>query len=215
MEMKLVSYLFCVLIFLFTGCISITSLQSGRTEGEGNIELAASATYGKHSHYSLDLEEYGNMPIVEIGGTIGLSEDFDFSININSIFSLSSNIKYQFIGNKTSVFASSLGAEAGISFIMLGNALLYYYYSLPLYLSYHISDKAFIFLTPRYGKSFLEYPSDDNPNFIPRYINHFGISYGISYGKKNRMILELSHFNQMNLIVPTHISIGYAYTFSF
>jgi len=212
--MKYIPFFFLALIM--SGCISITSLQSGRTVGKGNVEVAASATYGNYSKYSIDWEEYNNLPIAEVGGNFGLNDNLDIGLNINSIFTISSNLKCQFIGNKSSLFASSLGTEAGISFLMIGNSVLYYYYSIPLYLSYHPSENISLFITPRYGKSFIESPGSDNyPDFQSIKTNHFGFSYGFSFGNKNKIVLELSNFNKTKLYIPTHISLGYVYTFRF
>lgn len=213
------SFISIALVFFvisLSGCVSLNSLQSGRTLGKGNANLESSLTIGKYAQNSAGLQEgdYDNVPMVEVGAKYGISENLDLSLRLNSASLLTGQIKYQFIGDKASMFATSIGADASI-FTLLGIIHFQdYYLSVPLYLSIHPSDKFCIYLTPRYSfSSFYEFEQDKDSVYKPaQNLTYGSFSYGIMIGKKNKFIFEITH-SQNRYFEPTQVSFGFTSTF--
>ena len=92
------------------------------------------------------------------------------------------DFKYQFIGNENSKFATS----TGLGYIFGLNAFL-----LPLYFSYHPTNKVAIYFSPR---TINEY------NFrSSMFINDLnGFAAGIKVGKSNSIIMEYSLYKNMS-----------------
>lgn len=213
--MKVILYIILsLLIVVQSGCLSMTTQQSGRTVGRSNLELMANATIGRYSHNSIfDDQEYDHKPVIEIGGTYGLLNNLDLTVKFNSATFLSTQVKYQFIGNRESLFATSIGAEAGFVPLYTFVGIMDYYVSMPLFASLHPHEKISLFLSPRYvfaSSSTFAHPDNAVPE-PPDRINFVGNAYGIIIGKKHKGILEIAHFDR-RITRPTQVTLGYVVT---
>jgi len=220
------SFLVANLLFLFSGCISLTSMQTGRTLGKNNAEFSANVTYGNFSntsvYYQTDTTDVDNvlfsMPNGGLKCSFGLTEKLDLGINIDLLGNVGSNLKYQIIGNKETFFASSIGFDLGFNFVPAIFGFATTNLSIPLFLSIHPTDYLSIYLTPRcflasnyfYGFTYGQMPVAD------RFLGTTGIfinSYGLILGKKNKLAFEISNYSKV-FYKPTQFSIGYIYTFN-
>jgi hypothetical protein len=202
---------------LLSGCLSLNTLQSGKSLGKDNLEISAAGTLGKYSQNSLLDEEgdFDSAPVFGLRGRIGVSNKIDLGFHFDQTSLIGTNFKYQFIGDSGSTFASSLGLDAGFNFgsALFGNFT--HYVSIPLYTSYHPSDNIAIYLTPRYlyvsKYIFSQHPNGD-PAGPKGNRNKMGSSYGIIVGKNNKIVLEVSNY-ESKFYKPSQFTIGYLYTF--
>lgn len=204
-------------LLALSSCLSISTLQSGKSLGENNMELTAAGTFGEYSQNSyLDKEGSFDMkPLFSFRGRIGISENIDFGLQFDQTSLISTSFKYQFLGNKNSTFASSIGTDAGFNFLASTFGNFTHFVSIPIYTSYHMSDNFIIYLTPRYmyiSKYVFSDPDGDSTGSMGRN-NMIRSSYGIIFGKKNKIGLEVSNYDS-KFYKPTQFTLGYIYTFN-
>ncbi len=203
---------------LLCGCLSLPTMQSGRTVGKNNLELGLNGSFGEYSQNSL-LDEEGEFdykPVIEFRGQFGASERLDIGLNIDQTSFLGPTIKYQYIGGQDSRFASSIGLDAGFNFgiFLFGN--LTHYVTVPLYASFHPTDYFSIYLTPRYiytSEYTFAHPTGGQLG-AGDHFNRIGGSYGLLIGNKHKIALEVSNFGE-EFYIPTQFSVGYNYSISF
>ena len=205
------------IIFLFlllgsAGCVSLNSHQTGRTIGKDNYSLFGTFNFGTidSKHYDFAYEDSGRFYIAEIGAFRGLKENLDIGIKVNSSFHFTGISKYQFIGNKNSLFASSLGLDVGIGLGGLPLGGMSYSGTFSVFNSIHPTDNFAISFSPRYN--YLGFT-----NFTKEYgyttANHiYGYSAALIFGKKHQFSLELSQYvNNKKFTFDTRpiMSLGY------
>lgn len=205
---------------LTSSCVSINSLQSGRTIDKGNLEIVGSLASGEFTPNSPSLKEaidyvqYDYVPVFEATAKYGLCENLDLALKLNTAGFVMGQVKYQFFGTKKTLFAVSVGADFGAFPVWTMFGVIDTYISVPLYLSFHPKDDFCLFLTPRYSYSSLKYfdQTNDSLNGTSKYSNYFAFSYGMVIGKKNKLMIEITH-SQNNGFKPTQIAIGFSSTF--
>lgn len=216
---KLFFSIFLSLAFL-SSCVSINSLQSGRTIDKGNLEIAGGLTSGEYNPNSPILKEvtdyvnYNYVPILEASAKYGITENLDFAFKINTTGFMMGQVKYQFLGTKKTLFAGSVGADFGVFPLWVIYGLLDSYVSVPLYLSFHPMDDFCLYVTPRYSYSslsFFHHESDTLDN-SSECLSYAAFSYGMVIGKKNKLKIEITH-SQNNGFKPTQVAIGFSSTF--
>src|SRR5450759_1560585 len=116
--MKILLFIMFLCLAFLSSCVSINSLQSGRTIDKGNLEIAGGLTTGEYNPNSLGLEEdddynYDYLPIFEFGAKYGIFENFDLALKFNTAGFVLGQVKYQFLGTKKTLFAGSVGADFG------------------------------------------------------------------------------------------------------
>jgi hypothetical protein len=204
-----------LILLLLSSCYNYSALQSGKTLGKDNVEYSISGTYGNYYRLNkFDDNLFNLKPTFGIRAQIGIKEKLDLGFQIDQSSFIGGNIKKQFIGNQTSIFAGSIAFGTGFNVGASLLGVLKYYTTLPLYFSYHPTSKFGIYLSPRFiYSSDVVYASQSNEKIGIRNQSHlFGFSYGVSYGETHKVLFELSHFD-INLTNPTQFSIGYAYRF--
>lgn len=207
-------YLLTLLVSIlatFSSCISPNSLQSGRTVGKGKMDMTVSMTEGQYNdHFVDEKNRFDYIPIFEGSMKYGLFENFDISCKFSTASFASAQAKLQFLGNKKSLFAASIGADAG--FIIVSEEIGYWQTSIPLYLSIHPTDKFAIYVTPRYCRS-NRYKSvtTEGPGYInDGYWKYIDLSYGLIFGKEKRFMIEITHSGR-NSFRPMQVSFGFAF----
>jgi hypothetical protein len=196
---------------LLTGCISPNSLQSGRTIGKGKMDVTYSVTEGQYNdHFVDEKNRFDYIPIFEGSMKYGVCENFDISCKFSTASFASAQVKLQFLGNKKSLFAASVGADAGI--IIISEEITYWHTSIPLYLSIHPTDKFAIYITPRYCHSnrLLSNTAQGYGYINDGYWNYIDLSYGLIFGKQNRFMIEITH-SERNSFKPMQVSFGFAF----
>ncbi len=199
---------------LFSSCLSISTVQSGRTLGKGNSEIALIGSYGRYSQISV-IDNDGNfdyLPVFAIRQQYGFSQKLDIALTVDQNTFLSPSIKYQFIGDNKSHFASSIGLETGVNFFTFLFGNFTHYVTVPLYLSYHPKNNISLYLTPRYinTSEYIFNKQSSSPGAGDSF-SQLGSSYGIILGSKHKFALEISNFG-LDYYKPTQFSIGYIFT---
>ncbi|MFZ1751279.1 MAG: hypothetical protein WAU01_13840 [Saprospiraceae bacterium] len=140
-------------IFWFSSCASLTGYQDGKTIGKDNGEAMISLNISQSPEYSniedsFDIEDIPSFifPNIEVGGRYGVAENLDVTLRVNTNLNLAIGAKYQILGDRSADFAVSLGAEVGTFGLVTGiwNA------QIPVYFSYHPSEKVALYASPRY-----------------------------------------------------------------
>lgn len=229
---KICIYLFLgIILCIQCSCVSLSTLQSARTVGKDTIVFSSGFSIGRFFHTSpslmapsnddkevKDIEEvneddFFSLPVIEMQALAGVLNNFDVNSGINTAGFISVDFKYQFIGDRKSFFAASIGAGAAFSILELLFALEEYNLTLPLYLSVHPNEKLSIYTAAGYTYAQYDKFTENfvNKNKDQKVVkNIYGFSYGLSYGEKNKFLLEISHFDQ-NLLMPTQFTFGYAF----
>ncbi len=206
-----ITLLFSIIAFGLESCISLNSHQTGRTVGEDNYSVLANFNFGYiDSEQYFTIEDSGAFYIAEIETNYGIKENLDLGLKINSSFHFTGVGKLQFIGDKESLFASSLGFDVGAGPLGLMIGVMSYSSSISLYNSIHPTDYLAITLSPRYN--YLGFT-----NFTKEYgftirNNIYGYSAGLIVGKKHQFSFELSQYvNNTDFSFDTKpiISLGY------
>lgn len=203
---------------LLSGCLSLPTMQSGRTVGKNNLKFSVSGSFGKYSQNSLFDEEgeFDYKPVIGFKGQFGALEKLDIGLNIDHTSFLGPTIKYQYFGDKDSKFASSIGLEAGFNcgIFLFGNFT--HYVTVPLYASFHPTEHFSVYLTPRYiyiSEYIFAHPTGGQIGTGDHY-NRVRGSYGILIGTNNKLALEVSNLGK-DFYSPTQFSIGYNYIIRF
>ena len=191
-------------------------MQTGRTLGKNNFEVVLNGSYGKYSQNSLfdkdaDLD---NKPVIGINCKFGVCDNFDLGISVEQNSFVGPNMKYQFLGDKESKFASAVGLNVGFNFGAFLFGDLTYYATMPLYLSYHPTKTISVYLAPRYlftSEYVFAHPTGGSLG-TKESINRIGNSLGLIIGNRNKIGLEVSSFGT-DFLLPTQVSLGYIYIF--
>ncbi len=182
-QLNIFSGLFITMVLLgLASCVSLNSHQVGRTLGQDNYAAFGSFNFGylpSETYWAMDS---GSFYIAEIGALYGIHENLDAGLKVNSSFHFTWMSKYQFIGNKHSFFASSVGLDVGAS----------------------------ITLAPRY--TYLGFVNFMKGYEFTRSSRIYGYSAGVVVGKKHQVSFELSqyvHNADFSFKAKPIISLGY------
>jgi len=195
--------------------IAIPALQTGKTAGKSNLDMGIHVSHGKYSQNSV-LDPDGELdykPVFGMKASYGVTERIDLGISLDQTTFLSLRFKYQFLGDQHSLFAASTGLESGFisAAFFLGN--LTYYLSTPLFISVHPTEKLAFYVTPRFTHAsnyIYDHPTGGQLGPGPK-LNFLGITYGFAYGKKTKIALELSYYDN-HILRPSQISLGLIFT---
>jgi len=179
-----IKFIYCLCIsLLFSACTSFTGYQTGRTLGKGNSEITT-ALNGVliKDEGGEDFLNVKVVPLAEVQYQIGVAEKIDIGAKLTTGTSFTADVKWQFLGNKTSKFAASTGLAIGGTGVnpFAGQA------QIPLYLSLHPTENFAIYLTPRYTGLI----SPDREIFHAP-----SASTGIIFGKRPKFALDFSYID--------------------
>ena len=180
-------FLFALLSFALTSCISNTAMQTGRVLEKGKVQITAGTSNSTYKikeepssiFSSLDIEDDDNVGgSIDILGRVkvglGHNTDIGIGLSLGNVFFGSGEIelKHQLIGNQNSKFALSAGLKYNFQnyFGIRLNQL-----TVPVYASYHLNDKLAFYSSPRFVQM---RTSDEN-------LNYFGIVNGINLSVNN------------------------------
>lgn len=185
--------LFSFFVVLITsGCASLTGYQDGKSVGEGNGEIGVSLNLSQSPSFS-DLKDSTGVieeipsfafPNIEVGGKYGVTEKLDVLVRLNTNFNFNAGVKYQVVGDRTSNFALGLGVELGTFGLFSGlwNA------QVPVYASYHPTEKFTIYLSPRYIYQFSTFAGLEGWSYV-------GGNFGLLFGTKNKFGIDVGIYN--------------------
>lgn len=188
-------------MFIGTGCISVSSIQTARTmdEGKTSVYVAATGTRNISTEETDDNSttaggDTRNVAMI-VGGRYGVVNNLEFQASAGSGLTLT-GIKYQYI--KTSSFAASIG-----SLVSYGRSLdstkkndndngsyTIFGAQLPLYFSLDINSDLSLYTTPRIAYSL----SKSNDDKIGVTSVAKGASFGLIYGGNVAFATEVGAF---------------------
>ena len=170
-----------ILLLIILVCLSskyplMSNPQTARIMKKGNVGITVS--YGNLIASKRCYSEFGELNI-----RFGISEKWDFGIEIALFMPITFNAKYQFVGNDSSLIACS--AAIGLGTTSLEEFILhdddkYIAVFLPLYASIHPSNWFGLYINPRIYSFFWE----GKPLYNVR------IASGVRIGKKIAFLLE-------------------------
>ncbi|MBK8055059.1 MAG: hypothetical protein IPK35_17750 [Saprospiraceae bacterium] len=177
-------------VLYFSSCASLTGYQDGRSVGEGNGEAMISLNFSQSPTFS-DLEELDEIeeiprfafPNIELAGKYGATEKLDVTLRMNTNLNLGVGAKYQLIGDRSSEFALGLGAEAGTFGLITG----LWNVQLPLYTSFHPTEKFSIYASPRFIYQFTTIGGTEGWNYL-------GGNFGFLFGSRHKFGLDIGYY---------------------
>ena len=199
---------FLLITSMFSSCASLTGYQDGRSIGEGNGEVNVSFNLSQSPDFndledSLIVDDVPTLryPNIEIGGKYGVTERLDVTFRLNTNLNLGVGAKYQVVGDRTSPFALGLGAEAGTFGLVSG----LWNVQIPLYASFHPTQRFTIYGTPRYIYQFTSIGGTEGWNYL-------GGNFGILFGNRHKFGIDFGYYEVRALNVEkvsiTTIGIG-------
>jgi hypothetical protein len=180
-----------IAMVVFSSCASLTGFQDGRTLGEDNGEGAISLNFTQGPAFSdfndsLETENIERLafPNIELGGRYGIIDKLDLTVKVNTNLNFALGAKYQILGDRQSKFALAAGAEAGTFGLFLGIWNLH----LPVYASFHPSDRIAFYASPRYVYQFNSFGE------ILSSWNYLGGNAGILIGRKHKFGIDIGYY---------------------
>jgi hypothetical protein len=195
---------------LMTGCVSFSTLQTGRVLGEGNFAgtMALSSINGQ----ILSDSAATTAPMFEFQGTYGITEKIDGFIKIGLLGTSSLGAKYQLLGDDESKGALSFGTSIGTISTSSGiYETTIWDWTIPVYASYHPTDWLAVYASPKYVMRFTgNYENDKKTNSGSS--GWYGGTGGIRVGRKFGFMMEYSSFTTNGLAKPySQVSAGITY----
>jgi len=147
-----------VTALLLSGCVSMSSMQTGRTVGQGNTEINVGGSGVKYG-FVLGSETTDtasvSAPMLEADFRYGVTDKLDVGGKVSLLGTSGLYGKYQFLGDRESVLAGSVGA--GFGYLQLGASsgiddasFSIFDLTVPVYFSVHPAKWIGIYATPRY-----------------------------------------------------------------
>jgi hypothetical protein len=202
------------------GCLSVATLDTGRTVGKGAVEVAGGAAAGGFGQTSLsgsndtgapsdDDEGIDDtvspvVPVVELAATYGLGPRTDVGVRFDTALFGAARLKHQVLGTRTSPLAASVGLEVGASpMALLVGGVGYGYASAPLVVSYHPHEAFAVYAAPRYTvvtafQALGPPPAADGRGDAAWGVP--GLAYGVTYGTRYRLAAEVSHVDDLRSV---------------
>jgi hypothetical protein len=192
---------------LMTGCISFSTLQTGRVAGRDNFigTLAYSSVNGQ----ILSDSAANTAPMLEFQSTYGITEKLDGFIKIGMLGTSSLGAKYQLLGDDESKGALSVGTSIGTISVTSGSEKANVWdWAIPIYTSYHPTDWLAVYASPKYIMRFTSnYTNDVKTN--SKTSGWYGGTGGIRVGRKFGFMVEYSSFTTNGLSKPySQVSAG-------
>ncbi|HMR87260.1 MAG TPA: hypothetical protein PKD51_03865 [Saprospiraceae bacterium] len=182
-----------LLLLTFSGCLSFISYEDGKTIGKSKIEATSSlnihqapSIYFYENAKKMEAMSIFEYPNIATSIKYGIGNKTDLYGKFSTNLGLSVGFKHNLLGDRSSRFAIATGAEIGILIKpwLSQDAFSIPNIQIPIYTSYHTSDKFAAYLTPRYVYQFkfIDEVSD---------FNYFGGNFGILYGTKHKIGIDM------------------------
>ena len=109
--------------------------------GEAGLALSASGLTD-----AFDSDASATFFVAEAFGRYGVGDNFDIGLKLSTGLTGVVDFKYQFVGDKTTPLAMSVGPGFGFQGGIAGTSLIQLH--LPLHISYHPNEKSAVYLSP-------------------------------------------------------------------
>lgn len=180
---------------LLQGCFTFTTLSTGRTLGKGQMEIMPSLS----SYY---VEGTTTTPLVpQLSYTYGVGKKWDIGMSA-SLAIVGVHTKYQFIGDQQTPFCAALGVQYNYFGVWSGSSsdnsnalrLSLTNLNIPLYTSWHPSEKFALMLTPKL--IYLGGRGASSSDSAKEGVWLMGVTPGVEFGGRLKFVAET------NLIAP-------------
>ncbi len=178
-------------------CLSYTGFEDGKTLGKGKLEImpslnihqAPSITFFDNENRLEDIPIIA-YPNIEMRFKYGVWNKTDMYVKGGTNLGINTGLKHQLIGDRRSKFALSTGADLGILLVpgIFQDDYIIPNVQIPIYTSYHPSEKVSLYLTPRYVYQ-LKFSRDIND------YHYNGGNLGVIIGKKHKFGLDLGMYS--------------------
>ena len=193
---KTAGYLIILLggISLFTSCASMSSMQTARTTEKGEFSTVIGLGVASSNMLIPNIDTARlSFPELEVGVRYGITDKMDVGAKSSIIGTATADVKYQFLGDKKSVFAGSVGLGAGYFDYTINNLKSQNYdLMLPLYFSYHPTDWLGVYCNPKYVFRTMISPDAYSGTFNFNNSHWYGATGGIRLGKRIAFLAEYS-----------------------
>lgn len=190
---------------MLSSCVSMSSMQTARTLGQGNTEAVIGASRVSYEFVSAEDTLEAKTITGEIDWRYGVTDKLDVGVKASIIGTSGGYVKYQFLGDSESKFAGSGGV--GLGFLTLSSGSGEFEtkskttdFSVPLYFSYHPTDWVGIYTSPRYTMRNIRNTDADGSEGSTSH--WYGATTGVKLGKKVAPFLEYSIFTSSGATKP-------------
>jgi hypothetical protein len=195
---------------LLAGCASMSTMQTARVtdKNEFGFGVGGGVVKSEIALGTFDTIKI-NAPFLEGSLRYGVTDKIDVGARVTIIGTAVVDGKYQFLGNKTSKFAGSVGFGVGyLNIVSGGNNSEIFDLMAPVYLSYYPTEWLSIYTSPRYVYRINSYRTEEK--FTGMDNSHwYGITGGVRIGGKTAFIGEYSYFGNNNINKPfSQITMG-------
>jgi len=195
----------------------MSTMQTARVTEKGKFDYLVGGGFA-NIKTSENPDYYSSgIPIVELGVRYGITDRLDAGLKISTCSLVTLDSKYQFLGDKNSKLAGSVGLGGSYSYLGIGTEKINAYNAmLPIYFSYHPVNWLTLYCSPKYV---LQITNNDyiNSNQIFSTVSHwYGATGGIRIGKRIAFLAEYSLFgnNIIPILLPySQITCGVAFFF--
>jgi len=177
------------LTLLISGCMTITGLEDGRSNGRGNHKLKAElgATQQPRLYDAGIDDEFAwnrTSPRTTVQYSYGVINRLDLGLRADPSLTFGAFGKLQIIGDKRSKFATAIGFD--VSKLSIEGPMVY---QVPFYMSFHPTSSTSIYFNPRYSNQAVGYLQRD----LQSQIDYYGANAGILYGTKHQIGLDFGY----------------------
>jgi hypothetical protein len=205
-----------LILILFSSCASMSTMQTARTTDKNKFAYIVGLSVVKTDIPIGTIDTIKiNAPVVDLGVRYGVTDKLDVGAKISIIGTATIDVKYQFLGDKTSKIAGSIGLGGGYISLQINASKIHLYdFMLPVYFSYHPTNWLGLYCCPKYVFRITN-NNDYINNTITNISSHwYGATGGIRIGKRIAFLAEYSYFGTSQLTEPFSqisggISIGF------
>lgn len=186
MKKNTIILLLSALPFLFSGCISISSMQTAKTTEKG--QFSGSFGLGTDLYTLNENPDTKNKFVIAPEGAVrlGLSDKVDVGAKL-FMLGAAFDTKYNFHQSEDEKWAFAAGLMFDDQIEQFDFRGIY----VPMYASIHPSEKFAAYLNPRIGFRYW--------NTYKEIAFGYGGSFGVKYGKKVSFFVETSIYNDSNI----------------
>jgi hypothetical protein len=210
----------CLFIPIFTGCASMSTMQTARVTEKGKFDyivgggVVNTTVVGTSSNVESpnDTVKF-TTPFVEVGIRYGILDNLDVGAKISIIGTATLDFKYQFLGDKNSKLAGSIGLGGGYISVAINNTKNHMYDAmLPVYFSYHPINWISFYCSPKYVFRTINTYNFDNIGYNRTISHWYGATGGIRIGKRIAFLAEYSYFGNSQYSIPfSQVTCGIAF----
>ncbi len=176
--------LFFTVVLIFSNCAQLSSFTTAKSVGKNNAEIGFAASGAGFTDFINNVDdETAVLPVFEFWGRYGVGEKMDLGLKLSTGLSGVFDLKYQFLGDRQSLFAMALGGGLGFQGGTLDALLLQGH--VPLFISVHPTEKFAIYTNPRFISQFI--PGEGS-------LNYGGASIGLEFGSRVKFNIEGNYF---------------------